>query len=145
MKPVSPITSLPHEAIQSSAIPKKNTVVDTTIQSNDDRVVDKIDPYSKSDEMLATPTNAAANNKNKPPSDKSTATVIKYKVAVDKAYFFNSAQDSTKRKAYMVPTDNASLLPEKEENGFIYVVFTNQFGQTSKGWLKKSDLKLVSE
>ncbi len=144
-KPVSAVTSLPHTAIQSSVVPKKKTVVDTTIESNENPVMTRVDPYSKFDEMLKTPTDARTDNKNKPPVDKSTASGIKYKVAVDKAYFFNSAQDSTKRKAYMVPTDNASLLPEKEENGFIYVVFTNQFGQTSKGWLKKSDLKLVTE
>ncbi len=70
---------------------------------------------------------------------------VKYKVAVEKAYFYTIADEISKRKAYMVPSDNTLLNPVNEENGFIYIEFTNQYGQTSKGWLNKSDLKVVSE
>ena len=142
MKPVSLASSLPHEAVKIINVPKKNINVDTTIDARENTPVNKVDPYSKSDETLNT---VNADNKNKPPIVKPMPAKSTYRVAVEKAYFFNGPQDSTRRKAYMVPTDNASLLPEKEENGFIYVVFTNQFGQTSKGWLKKSDLKLGVE
>jgi eukaryotic-like serine/threonine-protein kinase len=32
------------------------------------------------------------------------------------------------------------LHPLKEENDFVYVVYTNDEGQTTKGWLRKKDL-----
>lgn len=67
-----------------------------------------------------------------------------YKVAV-KAYFYTSPDESTKRNAYMVPSDNAVLKALDDQNGFIYIVFTNQLGKISKGWLRKQDLNKVSE
>ena len=68
----------------------------------------------------------------------------KFKVVV-KAYFYSSPDETTQRKAYMVPADNAILTAQDEQNGFVYVVFTNQNGATSKGWLSKKDLKRVRE
>ncbi len=66
----------------------------------------------------------------------------KYQV-LEQAYFYTSPDESTRRKAYMVPSDNAILKAVDDQNGFIYVVFTNQNGQTSRGWLRKSDLKKI--
>lgn len=68
----------------------------------------------------------------------------KYKV-VNKAYFHNEPDESTRREAFIIHWNNAVLQPTKEENGFVYVVFTNHLGQTSRGWLKKSDLVEVKE
>ncbi|HEY1114358.1 MAG TPA: serine/threonine-protein kinase [Chitinophagaceae bacterium] len=67
-----------------------------------------------------------------------------YKV-VNKAYFHNEPDESTRREAFIIHWNNAVLKPTREENGFVYVVFTNHLGQTSKGWLKKSDLEEVKE
>ena len=67
-----------------------------------------------------------------------------YKVLSDRAYFHNEPDEATRRGAYMVQSnDIISALEEK--NGFIYTEFTNQSGQTSKGWLKKSDLITLDE
>lgn len=66
-----------------------------------------------------------------------------YKLAVSKAYFHNSPDENTRRNAFIVHWNNAVLEALDEENGFIYVVFTNHLGQTSKGWLRKSDLTAV--
>ena len=68
----------------------------------------------------------------------------KYKVA-NKAYFHNEPDAGTRREAFIIHWNNAVLQPTKEENGFVYVVFTNHLGQTSRGWLKKSDLVEVKE
>lgn len=63
----------------------------------------------------------------------------RYKVR-NKAYFHNEPDASAKRDAFIIHWNNAVLKPLDEKDGFIYVVFTNHLGQTSKGWLVKSDL-----
>ena len=62
-----------------------------------------------------------------------------YKVR-SKAYFHNAPDEATRRNAFIVHWNNAVLHPLKEEGDFVYIVFTNHLGQTSKGWLKKQDL-----
>jgi serine/threonine-protein kinase len=67
-----------------------------------------------------------------------------FKVQVPRAYFHNEPDAATKRNAYMVPSnDIVAVLDEK--NNFVYTEFTNNKGQTSKGWLKKSDLISMDE
>ena len=66
-----------------------------------------------------------------------------YKVAVAKAFFYNEADESTRRAAF-VNTD-ASITALDDKDGFIYTEFTNARGQTSKGWLRKSDLMTLEE
>jgi len=63
----------------------------------------------------------------------------RYKVR-NKAFFHNEPSADTRRNAFIVHWNNAVLKPLNEKNGFIYVVFTNHLGQTSKGWLSKADL-----
>ena len=63
----------------------------------------------------------------------------KYKVR-SKAHFYNAPDEAAKRDAFIVHWNNAVLHPIKEENNFIYIVFTNFKGQTSKGWLRKKDI-----
>jgi serine/threonine-protein kinase len=72
-------------------------------------------------------------------------TVIgQYKVQVARAYFHNEPDPSARRGAYLVPSnDVVTALDEK--NGFIYTEFTNNKGQTSKGWIQKSDLITLDE
>ncbi len=72
-------------------------------------------------------------------------TVIgQYKVQVARAYFHNEPESSSRRGAYLIPSNDViSALDEK--NGFIYTEFTNNKGQTSKGWVQKSDLVTLDE
>jgi eukaryotic-like serine/threonine-protein kinase len=56
------------------------------------------------------------------------------------AYFHNAPDERTRRRAFIVHWNNAVLHPLKEENDFVYVVYTNDEGQTTKGWLRKKDL-----
>ncbi|HEY0066592.1 MAG TPA: protein kinase [Flavisolibacter sp.] len=67
-----------------------------------------------------------------------------YKVLSSRAYFHNKPDGSTRRTAYMVPS-NEVVNAFDEANGFIYTEFTNNKGQTSKGWLKKEDLITLEE
>lgn len=69
-----------------------------------------------------------------------------YKV-VSKAYFHNEPDVSTRRNAFVNHWNNsyATLKALEEKNGFIYVVFRNDRQQTSKGWLRKSDLRPATD
>ncbi len=66
-----------------------------------------------------------------------------YKVK-SRAYFHDQPDDNTRRNAFIVHWNNAVLKPLDEQQGFIYVVFTNHLGQTSKGWLNKNDLMKIN-
>jgi serine/threonine-protein kinase len=67
-----------------------------------------------------------------------------YYTVISRAYFHNKPDPETKREGvYITHWNNAKLTALEETNDFIYVVFKNHLGQTSKGWLRKSDLKLV--
>lgn len=66
-------------------------------------------------------------------------------MVISKAYFYNTPDESTRRNAFVVPSNNAIINALDEQNDFIYVVFTNQLGQSSKGWLRKKDLQPLNE
>jgi serine/threonine-protein kinase len=72
-------------------------------------------------------------------------TVIgQYKVLASRAYFHNEPDANSRRNAWMIPSnDIVSILEEK--NGFLYTEFTNNRGQTSKGWLRRKDLMPLEE
>jgi serine/threonine-protein kinase len=68
----------------------------------------------------------------------------RYKVK-SKAYFYNLPDEDTRRRAFIIHWNNAILSPLEDKNGFIYIVFTNHLGQTSRGWLRKKDLIRVNQ
>jgi eukaryotic-like serine/threonine-protein kinase len=89
------------------------------------------------------------------PADEDTTTLIKenqpvkssgtkYKVR-SKAFFYNQPDETTRREAFIVHWNNAILTPQEERNGFVFVVYTNHLGQTSKGWLRIEDLVKLGE
>jgi hypothetical protein len=71
------------------------------------------------------------------------ATLGRYKVT-SKAYFHSEPDESTRRNAFIIHWNNAVLTPIEEKNGFVYIVFTNHLGQTSRGWLLKKDLSKLN-
>jgi serine/threonine protein kinase len=80
-----------------------------------------------------------------------TASVIKpkqligqFKVVAQRAYFHNQPDPSTRRNAFMIPSNDV-IAGMDEKNGFIYTEFTNSNGQTSKGWIRKEDLVSLEE
>ncbi len=68
----------------------------------------------------------------------------KYKV-LSRAYFHNQPDESTRRRAFITHWNNAIITALNEQDGFIYVIFSNHLGQTSKGWLAKTDLRLIGD
>lgn len=61
------------------------------------------------------------------------------------AYFHDKPNAATVRKANINRWNNARLKALNDQNGFIYVIYTNEQGQTSKGWLNKKDLIVVGQ
>jgi serine/threonine-protein kinase len=70
------------------------------------------------------------------------ATGKHYVVASGRAYFHNQPDPDTRRDAYLTPSDEVMTAID-EQGDFVYIVFTNDQGQTSKGWVPKRDLKPV--
>lgn len=62
-----------------------------------------------------------------------------YRVLSAKAFFYNEADEATIRRNVFIRVDD-SVTVYDEKAGFVYTEFTNARGQTSKGWLHKSDL-----
>lgn len=71
--------------------------------------------------------------------DKPAQVVGQYKVIVPRAYFHNEPDENTRREAYMIPSNDV-VTALKENSEFIYTEFTNNRGQTSRGWIRKQDL-----
>lgn len=59
------------------------------------------------------------------------------------AYFHNSPDEATRRNAFINRWNYARLTALDDVNGFIYVIYKNDEGQITKGWLNKKDLKIV--
>ena len=68
----------------------------------------------------------------------------RYTLASRYAYFHNEPDQSTRRAANINIWNNAKLTPLEERNGFVYVVYVNDQGQTSRGWLLKRNLKPIN-
>ncbi len=65
----------------------------------------------------------------------------RYTLSSKYAYFHSEPDVATRRAANINIWNSARLTPLAERNGFVYVVYTNEQGQTTRGWLLKSDLK----
>ena len=83
-------------------------------------------------------TSKSPNEKSEPGTFKN-ALSAKYTIR-DTTFFHNQPDELSIRKTYLDPLNNSVLNPIHDKNGFIYIVYTNQFGRTSKGWINKKDL-----
>lgn len=78
----------------------------------------------------------------KTPEPVKAANALKVQYTVtDTTFFHDEPDESTRRKSYLDPLNKNILTPTEERNGFIYIVYTNRFGRTSKGWINKKDLR----
>jgi serine/threonine protein kinase len=66
----------------------------------------------------------------------------RYKAA-STAYFYNEPDEDTRRDGVFINKWNAPVNASDDMNGFIYVVYTNEKKQTTRGWLLKKDLVQV--
>ncbi len=119
--------------------------VSTSTAGNDKKQSDKIDGASKKSPVQVHPItdSSAVPTPLRKDTSENDPSVSLYKVR-SKAYFHNAPDVATRRKAFINHWNNAVLKPLKETDKFIYIVFTNVEGQTSKGWLQKKDLIAVN-
>jgi len=61
------------------------------------------------------------------------------------AYFHDEPNAASVRKANINRWNNARLKAIDDIDGYIYVIYKNEKGQVSKGWLNKKDLIMVGE
>jgi serine/threonine protein kinase len=129
------ITTVPEE--------KKLTEDKTTAQQEE--VKNRVDSSGGDANIAKDADNSEDDNQDEVTApDKVDKSLGHYKVS-EKAYFYNKPDNGARRNAFIVHWNNAILNALAEDNGFIYVVFTNHLGQTTKGWLRKSDLSEVEE
>jgi hypothetical protein len=65
-----------------------------------------------------------------------------YKVR-SRAYFHNRPDETTRTDLFINHLNNTVLEALDEKSGFVFVIFTNEYGKTSRGWLRKIDLQAV--
>ncbi|MBA2760683.1 MAG: serine/threonine protein kinase, partial [Segetibacter sp.] len=70
--------------------------------------------------------------------EKKSISVGRYK-ARSRAYFHDEPDETTRRNAF-INQWNKAFNAINEKDGFIYVIYTNDEGQVSKGWLRKKDV-----
>jgi len=98
------------------------------------------------DEQVAKQEKASANNEDENAGDqtaeeepeKKSISVGRYKARY-RAYFHDEPDETTRRNAF-INQWNKAFNAINEKDGFIYVIYTNDDGQVSKGWLRKKDL-----
>jgi serine/threonine-protein kinase len=61
------------------------------------------------------------------------------------AYFHDRPDEASIRKANINRWNNARLTAIDDQNGYIYVVYKNEQGEVSKGWLNKKNLLKIGE
>ena len=65
--------------------------------------------------------------------------IARYRVT-SKANFYNAPDENTMKGTFISQGMDKIVGALEEKNGFIYVVYTNDLGYTSKGWLSVKDL-----
>ena len=69
-----------------------------------------------------------------------TRPVIAYYTVTSKANFYTRPDENTMRSAFIAQYNHTKVGALEENNGFIYVIYTNDLGYTIKGWLSLKDL-----
>ncbi len=64
----------------------------------------------------------------------------RFLVNASRAYFHNDPDPFTRREAYLTPSDRVMTAID-EQGDFVYIVFTNDQGITSKGWVLRRELR----
>jgi type I restriction enzyme M protein len=78
-----------------------------------------------------------------PVSDSITPVVTPLYTVIDTAWFHYEPDSARRKKVFLQAREDLVLTPTAEENGFIYVVYINNRGQSTRGWLDKRDLEVL--
>lgn len=122
--PVVPVTEKPKAPPQKAAV---------AVTADDEYDEDEVNRVISDDNQPATVRNTAK------PAEENRPVIARYKVT-SKANFYNSPDENSMRGTFISGDANKTVGAVEEKNGFIFVVYTNDLGFTSKGWLSKKDL-----
>ncbi|MGB4399418.1 MAG: serine/threonine-protein kinase [Daejeonella sp.] len=82
-----------------------------------------------------------------PPStqseNRSAPKPAKYTLEAARAYFYDDANESSRRTSFLVKRNSPELTAIEEKNGFIYVEFFTINGEITRGWLRTRDLRKI--
>lgn len=145
-KPEQPKTDIDRKAVATVKSGDKKLLKHSDTAAKAKAVMPPNKEEKETDQAVDTTTSSVAENATadntadagKKTEKKESQKVLKYKVR-SRAYFYNEPNAGTKREAFITHWD-APIKALDEKNGFIYVVFTNEEGQTTKGWISKDDL-----
>jgi|GEM_PF-6029844 len=166
--PATPINTKENDTASIPPTTTQKLEIDTAAKKKPGEATKKVLPAKDSADALKNRTTKKTAPKSMPEQDVSKATVPdgrsgtevrrnnskknnttggnkeRYKI-LEKAYFHDQPDERTRRQAFINHWNNsyATLQALDEKNGFIYVVFRNHQNQTSKGWLRKKDLKVI--
>lgn len=62
---------------------------------------------------------------------------------IDTAYFYKTPDATDRKSLYLVHRDKYVLHPTREQNGYVYIIYINKKGKSTRGWIKKEDLQPV--
>lgn len=143
-KKVSPTTT--HQD-QKLSVPPKTSQPEVVIQQSISLDPGKVAAFSEKDKVNSTipVVKKKISGQKREGSSLDLHTGLGEYQVVSKAYFYTLPDESTRRNAHIVHWNNAILKPIKATEDFIYIVFTNHWGQTSKGWLRKKDIREIKE
>ncbi|HMJ48072.1 MAG TPA: hypothetical protein VK498_12135, partial [Ferruginibacter sp.] len=121
---------------------KKNEFSDSVKKINTTAALPNTDEFREVSDTLNTSAQIISREEPAPAGEPATGT--KYRVLTI-AHFHDKPDEGTRRNAFITYQDKIPLTALDEQNDFIYVIFTNSQGQTSKGWIRKKDLTVVNE
>ncbi len=78
-----------------------------------------------------------------PTDNRSAPKPAKYTLEVARAYFYDDANESSRRNSFLVKRNSPELTAIEEKNGFIYVEFFTINGEITRGWLRTRDLRKI--
>lgn len=120
-------------ALTEAVEPPNNTLPEPVLENENIQVEEKQDTVVKEVEKQPV---------KEPVTSSGTGSQTKFKVSASRAYFHDEPNENTRRNAYLIPSPD-TINPIEEKNGFIYIIFTNHLGQTSRGWVLKKDLETI--
>jgi type I restriction enzyme M protein len=62
---------------------------------------------------------------------------------INKTWFYRTPDTTNQKNLFLEPRPNLVVNATNEENGFVYVIYINKKGESTRGWLNKKDLEPV--
>lgn len=135
-------------SLQTNELPDPGVQIPDTGSGNseDEQLLNKpVPPYTDTSDVQTNNTDEAVDNTTTIQEPTASAKGSGQYTVITVAHLHDAPDERTRRSAFITQSNGAILNSLDDQNGYIYVEFTNSQGQTSKGWLLKKDLRKVDE